>query len=108
MGHVESGFQGRLIKELRDLFPGCIILKNDPEYIDDIPDLLILFGNQWAALECKSGHNARRQPNQAWYVDKMNEMSFAAFVYPGNKEQVLDALQSTFRPSREARVSQRV
>jgi hypothetical protein len=105
MGHVESSFQAQLIKDLRDLFPDCIILKNDPQYVDDIPDLLILFGNRWAALECKSWEKARRQPNQGWYVNKMNKMSFAAFIFPDNKEQVLNDLQLALRPSRKARVS---
>jgi hypothetical protein len=108
MARVESRFQARLIKELYQLFPGCIILKNDPEYIDDIPDLLILFGDRWAALECKSAAEAARQPNQEWYVEKMNEMSFAAFIFPGNKERVLDGLQLALRPRRKARISERV
>jgi hypothetical protein len=108
MSRVESRFQARLIKELRVLFPGCIILKNDPEYIDDIPDLLILFGDRWAALECKSSEDADRQPNQGWYIEEMNRMSFAAFIHPGNKEQVLHGLQLALRPRRKARVSQRV
>jgi hypothetical protein len=108
MGRVESQFQARLIKKLRRLYPGCYILKNDPEYIDDIPDLLILFGDRWAALECKSHEKARREPNQEWHVNEMNNMSFAAFIHPGNEEQVLDELQLALRPRRQARVSQRV
>lgn len=104
----ESAFQADLIRELRSLFPGCIILKNDPEYIDDIPDLLVLFGDRWAALECKSSERAAQQPNQRWYVDMMNQMSFAAFIFPGNKEQVLHDLQHALRPRRQARLSQRV
>jgi len=105
MGRLESPFQRKLIKELRELFPGCIILKNDPEYIDDIPDLLILFGDRWAALECKSSATAARQPNQGWYVEEMNRMSYASFIYPANKEQVLHELQLALRPRRKARVS---
>lgn len=108
MGRVESPFQARLIQQLYQLFPDCIILKNDPEYIDDIPDLLILFNDRWAALECKASARAARQPNQGWYIDKMNQMSFAAFIHPGNKEQVLDELQLALRPRRKARFSQSV
>lgn len=108
MGRIETPFQSRLIKELRELFPGCIILKNDPEYLPGILDLLILFGDRWAALECKASEMSPRRPNQEWYVDEMNQMSFAAFIYPGNKEQVLDGLQLALRPRRKARVSQRV
>lgn len=29
----ESEFQAKLIKKLKELFKGCIILKNDPEYL---------------------------------------------------------------------------
>jgi hypothetical protein len=108
MGRVESRFQGKLIKKLRVLFPGCIILKNDPEYIDDIPDLLILFEDRWGALECKSFEKAEREPNQGWYVEKMNRMSFAAFIHPGNEEQVLNELQLALRPRGKARFPESV
>lgn len=93
---LESGFQDRLIKDLESMFPGCIITKLDPTYIQGIPDLLILWRDKWAVLECKQHANARRQPNQPYYVEKMNEMSFAAFIYPENKEEVLYELQQAF------------
>lgn len=90
---LESVFQSRLIKELNDLFPGCIILKNDSGYLQGIPDLLILFKKRWAALEVKPSAFATHQPNQDYYVDKMDGMSFAAFIYPENKEGILHELQ---------------
>lgn len=93
---LESGFQDKLIKELESMFPGCIITKLDPTYIQGIPDLLILWKDKWAVLECKKYANARRQPNQPYYVEKMNEMSFASFIYPENKEEVLYELQQAF------------
>jgi hypothetical protein len=92
----ESGFQGQLIRKLRELFPGCIILKNDPQYLQGVPDLLVLWKKNWAALECKKSADAPAQPNQPYYVDLMDEMSFAAFVFPENEELVLDALQRAF------------
>ena len=92
----ESKFQSDLIKDLRDLFDGCVILKNDANYIQGFPDLLILFNNQWVALECKARANARHQPNQEYYVDMLDDMSYAAFIYPENKERILDAIQQTF------------
>ena len=96
MARLESEFQRNLIKKLELLFPGAIVIKTDPSYIQGMPDLLILYYDQWAALECKIGTLAKRQPNQAWYVDTMNTMSFAAFISPDNEESVLHALQQTF------------
>jgi len=97
---LESKFQAQLIIELKHRFPGCIVLKNDANYIQGIPDLLILYKKHWAALECKKTYNSSCQPNQIYYVEKMDDMSFAAFIYPENKEEVLDGLQSTFRSRR--------
>ena len=86
---------GNLIKELKDIFVGCIIMKNDSSYIQGIPDLLILYKDRWAALEVKKSATASHRPNQEYYVDKMDEMSYASFIYPENKEVVLDELQQT-------------
>lgn len=91
---LESGFQDKLRDELKALFPGCMIFKMD-QY-QGIPDLLILYGSKWASLENKKGANAKRQPNQEYYVNKMNEMSFSRFVYPENKNEVVDELRSYF------------
>ena len=96
MGKLEFIFQIELIKELKELFPGCIILKNDPTYIQGIPDLLILFEDKWAALEVKKSITASHRPNQEFYVNKMGRMSYANFIYPENKEVVLNELQETF------------
>lgn len=93
---LESDFQGKLIKELKTMFPGCIVMKNDSSYIQGIPDLLLLYRDKWASLECKKNANATKQPNQEYYVGLMNEMSFAKFIYPENKEEVLDELQQAF------------
>lgn len=93
---LESGFQDRLKDDLYDLFPGCMIMKLDSSYIQGIPDLLILYEDKWAVLECKKHASAMRQPNQEYYVDKLNQMSFAAFIYPENKEEVLYELQRAF------------
>ena len=96
----ENKFQSELIKELHDLFPGSIVLKNDANYIQGFPDLTILYGDQWAVLECKRDGRSRNQPNQEYYVDWLNDMSFSRFIHPGNKEEVLDELQRTFSPTR--------
>lgn len=92
----ESSFQSKLINTIKDLFPGCMVLKNDANYIQGIPDLLILFKNKWAALECKKSLRASHQPNQDYYISQMNDMSYASFVSPENKEEVLNGLQRTF------------
>ena len=91
---LESGFQDRLINKLKDLFPGCMVFKMDQ--IQGIPDLLVLYKNKWASLECKRSAGAKRQPNQEYYVGKMSEMSFSRFVSPENKEEVLNELQQVF------------
>lgn len=93
---LENKFQSKLIKDLKKIFPGCIVLKNDANYIQGIPDILVLYKNHWAALECKKSETANRQPNQEYYVNKMNNMSFAAFIFPENKKEVLDELQRSF------------
>ena len=93
MGRLERDFQAKLIKELKVMFKGCIIVKNDPNYILGIPDLLILYNDRWAALEVKKSEHAHHQPNQEYYVDLMDRMSFAAFIYPENKEEILYELQ---------------
>lgn len=93
MSKKESDFQGKLIKDIKEMLPGCIVIKNDPNYLQGIPDLTILHGSKWASLECKKAKNANKQPNQEYYVDKMNEMSFSRFIYPENREVVLDELQ---------------
>lgn len=93
---LENKFQAKLIKELKDTFPGCIVMKNDSSYIQGIPDLLVLHNNRWASLECKKSANARKQPNQQYYVDKMDEMSFSRFICPENKNEVMTELHFHF------------
>lgn len=92
----ETRYQSNVIKKLKDLFPGCIILKNDPSYLQGIPDLVVFYGDKWATLEVKTSKDAPTQPNQPYYVELMNEMSFSAFIYPENEEEVLYALQQAF------------
>lgn len=96
MARLERDFQADLIVRLEAMFPGCFVLKLDTRYQQGIPDLLILYFDRWAVLECKKGPRAKRQPNQPWYIETMNQMSFAAFISPDNEEDVLHALQQTF------------
>ena len=101
----ENKFQSNLIKELKTLFPGCIVLKNDPDYLQGIQDLTVLYEDKWALLECKQSATATHRPNQDFYVEKADKMSFSRFIYPENKEEVLNELQQTFRPRRKTRSS---
>lgn len=97
MDKLERDFQSRLIKELHERFEDCIVMKLDSSYIQGIPDLLVLYKNKWAVLECKRSSHANHQPNQDYYVEKLGEMSFAKFIYPENKEDVLNELEQAFR-----------
>lgn len=103
----ESRFQAELIDDLRDLLPGCIVLKNDANYLQGFPDLLILFRDRWATLEVKASLRAVRQPNQEYYVELLDGMSFSAFICPENKEEILHELQQALGARRPARVSRR-
>lgn len=100
LGKKESDFQGNLIKEIKERFPGCIVMKNDSGYLQGVPDLTVLYGNKWATLEDKREQKAHHQPNQDWYVEKMNNMSFSAFIYPENKEEVLNEMERSFQDIR--------
>jgi hypothetical protein len=93
---AENRYQSTLIKKLKKLFPGAIVLKNDANYMQGIPDILILYGFRWAVLECKDSSSAPERPNQGYYIAKCNEMSFGAFIYPENEREVLDGLQLAF------------
>ena len=104
---LESVFQAKLIVELETLFEGCIVIKNDPNYIQGIPDLLILYKKKWAMLECKRSANAPYRPNQEHYLELFGKMSFASVIWPAIKEEVLDDLQQAFTPRRKSRVLKR-
>lgn len=91
---LESGFQDRLRADLKEIFPGCMVFKMDQ--IQGIPDVLVLYRDMWASLECKKSLHAARQPNQEYYVDLMDDMSFSRFICPENKEEVLDELYFYF------------
>lgn len=93
---LENKFKTKLNKEIKERFPGCIVTHLDPTEIQGIPDLLILYNNKWATLEGKKSAKAPARPNQPYYVDKMNKMSFSRFIYPENKDEVLEELHRHF------------
>lgn len=99
---LESKFQSGLIKKLKSRFDGCIVMKNDAGYIKGIPDLLVLYEDKWAALECKRDIKAiekskTNQPSQHYYVERMNTMSYASYICPENEKEVLDELEHAFK-----------
>ena len=81
---LESRFQAKLIKELKDRFPECVVLKNDPNYIKGFPDLSVFFQDKWAWLETKR------------------------LICTEIIEEVLDELQQAFQPRRKTRVSRSI
>ena len=96
MAKLESQFQKELTDEIKKLFPGCVVIKNDSSYIQGFPDWTIFYKDKWAALEVKRCKEAKRQPNQEYYVGRLNDMSFSRFIYPENKDEVLSELQFFF------------
>lgn len=94
---LEGKFKTELIKDIKAILPGSLVFHLDPQELQGIPDLIVLYQDKWAALEGKRYHRATLRPNQDYYVDLMNSMSFAAFIYPENKEEVLDALEFAFK-----------
>lgn len=82
-----------MIKKLKKEYEGCIVTKLDSGHIQGVPDLLMLHGDKWATFECKKNANARHQPNQDYYVDKMNKMGFSRFLYPENEDEVFNELR---------------
>jgi hypothetical protein len=93
---TEAAYQAKLIRRLKQIFPGCEVLKNDPNYVQGILDLTLFWGPYWAMLEVKTSATSPQRPNQSYYVNRLNDMSFAAFIYPENEEEVLTALQEAF------------
>lgn len=93
----ESDFQSSLVRALRQRFPGCIVLKNDANYLQGIPDLSVFYGSKWAMLECKKSANEPFQPNQQYYIDLARQYAFGSVIYPENMEEVLDELERSFK-----------
>jgi len=104
---LENRFQALIKKELETIFPGCMVIPMNGNYIQGFPDLLMLYKTKWAVLECKKSENEPYQPNQEYYLDLMDEMSFAAMICPENRKEVLHELQQTLAPRRAARISKR-
>lgn len=96
---LERNYQAQLISKIKKKMSGCVVLKNDSSYLQGFPDLLILYGNRWAALEVKTSEDAHHQPNQDYYVDMLDHMSYAAFIFPENEEDILNEVQRALQSS---------
>lgn len=94
---LESQYQAKLIVKLKGIFPNAVILKTDPTYIQGFPDILVLEGEKWAALECKRHSNSSHRPNQDYYVNKLNGMSYSSFICPDNEEVVINEISNALR-----------
>lgn len=92
----ENKYQSDLIKKISALYPQSMVLKNDPNYIQGVPDLIVLYNDLWAMFEVKASRKASHRPNQEYYIAKLNHMGFARFVYPENEEEVLRDLDEYF------------
>ena len=93
---IESNYQAVLVKKLKSRFPGCVVMKNDAQLKQGIPDLTILYKDKWACLEVKKSQTAKHRPNQDYNIEKMNNMSYAAFIYPENEEKIFSELEEVF------------
>jgi hypothetical protein len=102
---TESAFKRKVFRRIRNILPGCQIVKTDASSQQGIPDHIILYGPFWATLEFKASASANRRPNQEYYIKQLGAMSFAAFIYPEIEDEVLNALQQAFTSSGRARVS---
>jgi len=96
----ERDFQPKLIKEIKKRLPGCLVMKNDPNYIQGIPDLSVLYGSKWALLEVKKSEKASKRPNQPYYIQYAKDNAYGAIVSPENKEDILNELQQALQPDR--------
>lgn len=96
----ERDFQPKLIKEIKERLPGCLVMKNDPNYIQGIPDLSVFYGSKWALLEVKKSKKAKKRPNQPYYIQYAKDNAYGAIVSPENKEDILNELQQALQPDR--------
>lgn len=97
---AETKYSRELRGRLEKALPGCMIIRNDPKQRQGVPDLLVLYKSYWAALEVKDDASSPYQPNQEWYLEHMNDMSYASVIHPDNEEEVTRALQATFGVAR--------
>lgn len=104
MSRLERDIQPRIISKLEKRLPGALIYKGDTRFKQGSPDLIILYNDRWAMLEVKRSATARKRPNQEHYINKLNNMSYAALIHPDNEEDILDELQRSLQTERCPRI----
>lgn len=94
---LEREYQAKLVKKIERLIPGCYVRKHDMQ--QGWPDLLILAPGFWAMIETKREEPGPEdfEPNQEWWIEEFDRMSFSACIYPENEQEVLHALSQAYR-----------
>lgn len=93
----ESQYQAELIRKLRQLMPECFIIKLSTEFVQGLPDLLVLLGPRWGMLEVKANVDSPFRPNQEYYLEEFGTMSFASVIHPDNELEVIDELREALK-----------
>lgn len=81
---TEQKLQTEITKWLRQ--KGCYVIKLNATAGVPVgaPDVLALKDGFWVALEIKASKTAHKQPLQQETIDKLDEWSYAKFVWPDN------------------------
>ena len=94
----ESKFKTNLYKEIREECPGTEVIINDPTQLQGFPDATVLFPNgKYMLLEGKREEDANRQPNQEYYVNQSPLAPNAHFVYPENKNEIMEKVKRRYK-----------
>lgn len=95
---LESDFQRKLKKRIKDEIPGSVVKRNQADDIQGFPDLTVYCGCKYAQLEVKRSAGAPHRPNQDYYINMFKKMGgYATFVYPENADAVISELLAYFK-----------
>lgn len=89
---LETEIQKDIKDKISDILPGSIVLKNDPNQLQGVPDLSVLWEGKWAFLEVKQKEDSPHRPNQDYYIKKADYMSYGRFISGETEEEVLEEL----------------
>jgi hypothetical protein len=96
----ESEFQTKVNRGLRAQYPDAHILKTDgpASGVQGFPDWAIVLPNATTVFyDAKVSANAKRQPNQDWYMDDLNSKGYLAmFVCPDNVDEFYKKVASYY------------